>query len=132
MLVLYSVNPSITNESLNRLFSDSWPDFQPGNFEPVLARSLAYVCAYYQRRLVGFVNLAWDGGIHAFILDTTVHPDVRRSGIGQELVRRAAEEARRHGIVWLHVDFEPHLRDFYADCGFKPTEAGLMRLDEES
>ena len=79
--------------------------------------------------MVGFVNVAWDGGIHAFIIDTTVHPSVRRNGIGRELVRRAAEAARTEGIVWLHVDFEPHLRAFYSACGFTPTEAGLMRLD---
>jgi len=128
MLVLYSVNPSVTNEQLNRLFSASWEHYEAGNFEPVLARSLAYICAYYERRLVGFVNVAWDGGIHAFILDTTVHPDVRRSGIGQELVRRATEAARERDIVWLHVDFEPHLTEFYRSCGFAHTEAGLLRL----
>jgi hypothetical protein len=28
------------------------------------------------------------------------------------------------------VDFEEHLRGFYFDsCGFRPTDAGLIRLD---
>ena len=44
----------------------------------MLARSLTYVAAYDTvgggEQLVGFVNVAWDGGIHAFLLDTTVHP----------------------------------------------------------
>jgi GNAT superfamily N-acetyltransferase len=128
MLVMYSVNPSVTNEQLNRLFAESWENHEAGNFEPILSRSLAYVCAYCERRLVGFINVAWDGGIHAFLLDTTVHPDVRRNGIGQELVRRAAAAARAHGIVWLHVDFEPHLTEFYRSCGFTHTEAGVLRL----
>ncbi len=130
MLVTYSVNPPISNEVLNRLFSESWDDHQPSDFAPVLARSLAYVCAYHERRLVGFVNVAWDGGKHAFILDTTVHPSVRRNGIGQELVQRAAEAARTQGVVWLHVDYEPELRKFYEICGFRDTEAGLLRLRE--
>ena len=95
MLVMYSVNPSITNEALNRLFSESWDGFQPGDFEAVLSRSLAFVCAFYERRLVGYVNVAWDGGIHAFLLDTTVHPSVRRQGIGTELVRRAVDATRQ-------------------------------------
>ena len=128
MLVMYSVNPSITNEALNRLLVESWEDYTPGEFEPILARSLVYVCAYFERRLVGYVNVAWDGGIHAFLLDTTVHPSVRRNGIGRELVRRATEAARERGVVWLHVDFEPSLFEFYRGCGFAPTEAGLMRL----
>jgi GNAT superfamily N-acetyltransferase len=131
MLVMYSVNPSITNEALNRLFSESWENHTPSDFEPILSRSLVYVCAYFERRLVGYVNVAWDGGIHAFLLDTTVHPSVRRQGIGRELVRRTTQAARERGIVWLHVDFEPHLTEFYRGCGFAPTEAGLMRLRDE-
>lgn len=130
MLVMYSVNPSITNEALNRLFAESWEDHQPINFAPILARSLVYVCAYFERRLVGYVNVAWDGGKHAFLLDVTVHPSVRRSGIGRELVRRATEAARERGVVWLHVDFEPSLTGFYRACGFAPTDAGLIRLRE--
>jgi GNAT superfamily N-acetyltransferase len=78
--------------------------------------------------LIGFVNVAWDGGAHAFLLDTTVHPDFRRRGIATELVRRVAEAARARGAEWLHVDFEPHLETFYRGCGFAPTAAGLLRL----
>ena len=95
-----------------------------------MAQSLAYVCAYRAGRLVGFVNLAWDGGAHAFVLDTTFHPDVQRQGIGRRLVRRAAEVARERGVEWLHVDFDPHLRGFYERCGFLPTEAGLLNLKD--
>ncbi len=130
MLVMYRVNPPISNEAINRLFSEAWDDHQVSNFAPIFAHSLAYVCAYHERRLVGFVNVAWDGGKHAFILDTTVHPSVRHNGIGRELVRRAAEAARAQGVVWLHVDYEPELRAFYEACGFRDTEAGLMRLGE--
>jgi GNAT superfamily N-acetyltransferase len=128
MEILYRTSPSVTNEAMNELFAAAWPAHSWSDFQPVLRHSLAYVCAYRGERLVGFVNLAWDGSIHAFLLDTTVHPDLCRRGIGQQLVRRAATVARERGIVWLHVDFEPHLRDFYRGCGFRHTEAGLMRL----
>lgn len=79
-------------------------------------------------RLVGFVNVAWDGGLHAFILDTAVEVASRRRGIASELVRRAAALARERQVQWLHVDFEPHLEGFYRACGFRPTAAGLMAL----
>ena len=94
----------------------------------MLARSLTYVCAFTRGGLVGFVNVAWDGGVHAFLLDTTVAPECRRRGVGTELVRRAADVARRAGLEWLHVDYEPHLDGFYRGCGFSPTAAGLLRL----
>lgn len=95
----------------------------------MLERSLTWITAHDVDTLVGFVNVAWDGGVHAFLLDTTVHPTYQRRGIGMQLVQRAAAAARAHGgLEWLHVDFEPHLTDFYAACGFTPTPAGLLRL----
>jgi GNAT superfamily N-acetyltransferase len=126
--IVYAVSPPISNEQLNDLFVASWPGAEWCDFAPILSRSLAYVCAFDGDRLVGFVNLAWDGGVHAFLLDTTVHPDYRRRGIGSALVSEAITVARTRGIEWLHVDFEPHLMEFYRQCGFRPTESGLVRL----
>ncbi|RYE78152.1 MAG: N-acetyltransferase, partial [Myxococcales bacterium] len=89
---------------------------------------LVHACAYSEDRLVGYVNVAWDGGVHAFLLDTTVDPDFQRRGIARELVRRVTVEARTRGADWLHVDYEPHLASFYQSCGFRPTVAGLIDL----
>lgn len=91
--------------------------------------SLGWVCAREEDRLVGFVNVAWDGGVHAFILDTLVTAGMRRRGLGRQLVAVAADGARDARCDWLHVDFEDHLRDFYFEsCGFTPTNAGLIAL----
>ena len=125
---MLTVRLPLADDDLNELFGASWPDHRPTSFAPVLARSLTWIAAHRDGRLVGFVNVAGDGGTHAFILDTTVHPDERRHGLGVRLVRAAAEEARASGAGWLHVDYEPHLESFYARCGFGPTAAGLMRL----
>ena len=130
--IIYRTSPSVSNKALNALFQASWPNHQWRDFELVLGHSLAYICAYRGEHLIGFVNLAWDGGLHAFVLDATVHPDLRRRGIGTELVRRAATVARQHGVEWLHVDFEPRLAAFYRRCGFRHTAAGLINLKETS
>ena len=122
------VNPLVTNELVNDLFAAAWPNHIDSDFQQVLGHSLLYVCAYVDERLVGFVNMAWDGGIHAFLLDTTVHPDFQRQGIGVQLVQTAVQEARDRGIEWVHVDYEPRLRKFYERCGFRRTEAGLIDL----
>jgi ribosomal protein S18 acetylase RimI-like enzyme len=92
--------------------------------------SLGWVCARDAAGvLVGFVNVAWDGDAHAFLLDTVVDAGRRRAGIATRLVALATAEARAAGCAWLHVDFEDHLRDFYLDaCGFRPTAAGLIAL----
>src|SRR5262249_35169835 len=126
--VTYLINPPIANEPLNALFAAAWGNDTAADFQPVLARSLAWVCAYAGPELVGFVYMAWDGGIHAFLLDTTVHPAWQRRGIGRRLVEEAAAVAAARGMHWLHVDYESHLDGFYRGCGFAPTLAGLRRL----
>jgi GNAT superfamily N-acetyltransferase len=91
--------------------------------------SLGWVCARDGDELVGFVNVPWDGAIHACILDTIVAARARGQGVGTQLVAVAEAEARAAGCEWLHVDFEDHLRAFYFDaCGFTPTNAGLIPL----
>ena len=93
--------------------------------------SLTWIGAFAGSTLVGFVHACWDGGSHAFVLDTIVHPEHQRRGIGRELVLTAAAEARRAGCQWLHVDYESHLQPFYRDsCGFRPTDAGLLDLKQ--
>jgi GNAT superfamily N-acetyltransferase len=92
---------------------------------------LGRVYAYSADELIGFVNLAWDGGSHAFVLDTTVHPNFRRRGVGYRLVTLAVKVARERGAEWVHVDFEPHLRQFYWACGFRSTEAALLHLTKK-
>lgn len=107
---------------------ESEPEVQPWA-ERLNRWALTWVGAFSNDQLVGFVQVCWDGGAHAFVLDTAVHPGHGRRGIGKQLVLTAAEEARKAGCEWLHVDFEPHLTAFYLDaCGFRPTDAGLLKL----
>jgi ribosomal protein S18 acetylase RimI-like enzyme len=81
--------------------------------------------------LIGFVNVAWGGGDHAFLIDTKVRPDHQRQGIGTELVRIAARHAKEAGCEWMEVDFDEPLAAFYLDaCGFTPTAAGLLHLPD--
>ena len=97
--------------------------------EQVDRHSLGWVCAREDGRLLGWVNVAWDGSGHAFLLDTIVARTHRRRGIATRLVDLATAGARGAGCEWLHVDFEDQLRSFYFDsCGFVSTNAGLIRL----
>jgi GNAT superfamily N-acetyltransferase len=121
-------SPAVADAELNDLFRSAWKDHRDRSFQAVLERSLAYLCAYDGELLVGFVNVAWDGGIHGFLLDTTVRDTHQHLGIGTALVGRAAAVAASRGLEWLHVDFEPHLQQFYTRCGYKPTDAGLLQL----
>ena len=126
--ISYRRSPAVADADLRDLFAAAWP---PGTRWPsprVLAHGAGYVCADAGGSLVGFVNVAWDGGTHGFVLDTTVHPGHRRRGVGRGLVAEAIALARDRGLTWLHVDHEPHLDGFYRSCGFRPTAAGVLAL----
>jgi GNAT superfamily N-acetyltransferase len=91
--------------------------------------ALTWVGAFDGDELAGFVQVCWDGGAHAFLLDTAVDPAAQRHGVGTGLVRAAIADTRAAGCEWLHVDFEEHLAGFYlTGSGFRPTAAGLLRL----
>ena len=84
-MVEYRIDPPLDDAALNAFFSRAWDDHAPREFAPVLAHSLGVVAAFVSDRLVGFVNLATDGGEHAFLLDPTVDVAHRRRGIGTEI-----------------------------------------------
>jgi GNAT superfamily N-acetyltransferase len=127
----YEWRGGFTNEEVNvlhaegfghRVLDDDW-------VVQVERHSLGWVTARQADALVGFVNVAWDGAVHAFILDTLVAGTHGRRGVGTALVAAAVEGARAAGCEWLHVDFDDELRGFYFDaCGFAPTNAGLIAL----
>lgn len=131
-MITYEWRGRFGNEALNALHAegfghrvledDDW-------WAQVNRHSLGWVCAWEGDDLVGFVNVAWDGAVHAFILDTLVTARVQRRGAGKGLVALAAEQARAARCEWLHVDFDDGLGSFYfGACGFRPTNAGLIAL----
>jgi GNAT superfamily N-acetyltransferase len=115
------------DDELRELWQAAW-GASPAGFQTSLRACICHITARHNDRLAGFVKVAGDGALHAFLLDPTVRPAFRRQGLGKELVLRAAALAAQRGAQWLHVDFEPDLRPFYDACGFARTEAGLMRL----
>lgn len=102
--MIYRTKTQITSAELNELFSLTWGAHDPRDFAPILKRSLVYVCAYRD----GVLTSAGD-----------------RPPVG---VRHAAEEVDKRGMECLHVYYESHLEGFYEACGFRPTNAGLMKL----
>jgi len=131
MTVEYTWRGRFDNAELNALHARGF-GYEPGDADVwgrVNDHSLGWVCARRGDELVGFVNVAWDGGVHAFVLDTVTDPRHQRSGIGAALVRLAAGRAGEAGCRWLHADFEAHMDAFYLRaCGFAPTAAGLIAL----
>jgi GNAT superfamily N-acetyltransferase len=130
----YRWRGDLANTELNRLHAEAFEtrvhdDSEWDWVSQLAGHSLGWVTARDGGSLVGFVNVVWDGLVHAWLQDTMVATSARHRGIGSALVETAVGEARAAGCEWLHVDFDEHLRDFYVDaCGFTPTGAALMQL----
>jgi GNAT superfamily N-acetyltransferase len=128
--LVHSWRDPVTDGEMAELVGSDGRRPEPGWWDRIRSHSLGWVTARTADGvLVGFVNVAWDGGDHAFLLDTRTRPAWQRRGVATELVGRAAQHAKGAGCEWLHVDFEPDFRSFYFDaCGFRRTDAGLIHL----
>ena len=126
---------AFTSAEVNALHAEAFEtrvyDESEWNWAELVHRhSLGWVVARDDADLAGFVNVLWDGLIHAWLQDVMVASKARGRGIGTELVRRARDGAKAAGCEFLHVDFEDQLSSFYYDaCGFTPAKAGLLTLD---
>jgi GNAT superfamily N-acetyltransferase len=121
---------AVSDEELIDLTRSHGGAAEAGWWDRVHPHSLGWVTARTGAGgLVGFVNVAWDGGHHAFLIDTKTRPTHQRQGLGLAVVGRAIAEAQAAGCEWLFVDFEPALAEFYIGaCGFRSTPAGLIHL----
>ncbi len=137
MAITYQWRAEFSNDEVNRLHAEAFEtrvfDESEWNWRDLVsAHSLGWVVARDGTELVGFVNVLWDGLVHAWIQDTMVAAE-REGPWRRHATRRrhARAGAREAGCEWLHVDFDDHLRGFYFDaCGFTPTNAGLIALQE--
>ncbi len=133
---VYEWRGEFSSPELNRLHAEAFDhriyDADEWDWRHLVEQhSLGWVTARSDGSLIGFVNIAWDGLVHAWLQDVIVAGSVRRRGIGSRLVAVATEGARAAGCEWLHVDFDDDLATFYIDrCGFTPTAAGLIDLGE--
>ena len=128
--ISYVRRGEISDAEVNELTASDGGQTEVGWWDSIRPHSLCWVTARLpDGRAVGFANVAWDGGDHAFLLDPKVHAGHQHRGIGTALVRMVTDRARVQGCEWLHVDFRDELAPFYFEaCGFTPTAAGLIHL----
>jgi ribosomal protein S18 acetylase RimI-like enzyme len=95
-------------------FDDWWATTRhDSEFDPALC-----LCAVRDEELVGFA-LCWTS---AFVKDLVVHPDMRRQGVGEALLRSAFEAFRRRGAPQIRLKVRSEnmaARRLYARVGFR-------------
>ncbi|MFM2073679.1 MAG: hypothetical protein RLZZ623_3943 [Actinomycetota bacterium] len=136
MTITYHWRGAFSNGEINALHAEAFGtrvfDESEWNWVELTARhSLGWVVARDGDALIGFVNVVWDGLVHAWIQDTMVSERARGQAVGTSLIGAATDAARSAGCEWLHVDFDAELSPFYfVACGFRPTTAGVIALQQ--
>ena len=122
-------NAAVSSGEINVLMALCWDEFEDTDFDRILQHSLAYFTIRDdQNRLIGYCNLAWDGGRHASLFDLNIHPDFRHQGLAIKMIQQVKQVAIDNNIRFFHVDFDPTLEPLYKKAGFDMISAGLMLL----
>jgi len=79
--IVYRWRATVDDRDVDDLHANAFGE-TPGSYRWRRSRplSLGWVTASEDGRLIGFLNVAWDGNRHAFLLDTAVASDRQRRG----------------------------------------------------
>lgn len=67
-------------------------------------------------KLIGLARVLSDGIIHTLVADIAVHPDWRRQGIGEAMMKKIKE---RYGRTGIYLDALKENKIFFTKCGYK-------------
>ena len=103
MTITYEWRGEFGNDEVNALHAEAFEtrvfDESEWNWRDLVsAHSLGWVVARDGGDLAGFVNVLWDGLVHAWIQDTMVATAARGLGVGTRLVAVATDGGTRRGM----------------------------------
>jgi predicted GNAT family N-acyltransferase len=122
-------NGKLTAIELNKLFeTNNWQVADVDKLEKSIINSWCYLTARNEAGdLIGFVQAISDGIMHAYILRTIVRPDLRKMGIGTEIMTRLMEIINNNNMKPTLVATQGNDK-FYERFGFKNECKGLKAM----
>jgi predicted N-acetyltransferase YhbS len=94
-------------------------------FEEMLRNTNRTVVAFDGPRVVGFARALCDEVSNGYVSMVAVADDLRRQGIGGELVRQLIKDDA--GITWV-LRAGRGTQEFWESLGFHPSEVAMERL----
>lgn len=134
--VIRSVPPTQLGQ-LKDLYASTWwaASRSVEEIESLLAGSSAVVglLDVETDQLIGFTRVLTDGRVVALVLDVIVHPEVRRTGLGDRLMREVLALPELAKVGSIELVCQPELVEFYARFGFTVNVGGsrLMRRSSD-
>ena len=119
MSIVYRLEKNLPLEDVAELYrAAGWlkADEPQERLAPMLRNSFAVMAALEEEsgRLLGMMRALSDGCSDAYLLDLVVRKDMRRRGIGRELVTRLAGHLASSGVEWIVCVGAPGTDGFYA------------------
>lgn len=126
----YKTHSPLTNDDLNGLFGRVGNKTMSVDFSRILDQSLTWIAGYDGDVLMAWINVAWDGFVHAFLVDRIAMDD-EDGAVRSELVRQAIAAIRRdHPTVFkIHADCRPDEIPWLVELGFQQLPGGIVVLD---
>ena len=88
-----------------------------------------HLCAFDEKRLIGYAQVISNHVTDAYIQDVMVHPDYQRQGIGTQLMEKLLSRLEEDGIYMVSVIYgEEALRPFYERFGFYTMLCGQREM----
>lgn len=124
------LNGDVTSAEINDLMDLVMPGRKHDDFTETLKRSLGYVVVRDETgTLIGYCNLAWDGGRHATIFDLNVHPDHRNQNFVFPMLQKLVDVAKNTpDLRYLHADFNKFRTKIAEKYGFEIIHGAIMYL----
>jgi hypothetical protein len=73
--ITWKTRTPLSDDDLNGLFGRAYNKKMAVAFHKILNQSLTWVTAHRNDELIGWINVAWDGFVHAFLVDRTAVND---------------------------------------------------------
>jgi N-acetylglutamate synthase-like GNAT family acetyltransferase len=119
-------------EQVRSLLSDEgWGDrvLDPDSFRRMMEGAARTVVAFDGARVVGFARALCDEASNGYISTVAVASDMRRRGIGRELVRRLIEQESPGSITWV-LRAGRGSEEFWKKMGFQKSHVAMEKLRE--
>jgi ribosomal protein S18 acetylase RimI-like enzyme len=68
-------------------------------------------------------------GRRGYLQKLVVRKDARRKGLGQKLVEKVIEELKKLDVLYIPINVNDDLVNFYEQCGFKKTDQIPMNME---
>lgn len=92
----------------------------------MLEKSLHFICAYYNHKLIGFGRILGDPFV-AQLVDVITHPNYRRRGLATTIVKGLLGEIKTTHSSVIVIDGSG-FNDFYERFGFKSANPNTDKL----